>query len=967
MTARHSCEMRERHGRALTQLVRRVAGRGAPGAVALRDAPAFADVLSELGARVVAEQRRGGGDSSGVYLAAAADMLLLLRRPLVVAAGEMETARQAAVLQEGLVRLVGTVTALLEPLEAGEGETGAAAAAAAARLQLPPFRLVAAALAALGQMAATLERWPQVTSADALLATVARTSAERVEAMTASACVAAGLPAATVALLRSLFAPALATGSHSSSRRASAAPPAAIPGADGVAPASWHEAQLLALRLTHCLSLHRETARALVAVGVPRVLMACLAADQAVFDCLHAAGGLALETLWQLLDTAEPSGGANSANSANSAGSAGSAAGSTSHTASLSASLTQSGLRSLAAARNLRNLTLEVLRQPSCARHAVAYLRGAVMRAESVAERSARNDALALLALLAADDSGMRTLLEDAHLPEVLTRFCVCADLRLHHPDVKGLRFANSEEDFEFLKLGLVTLCKYAASDAAVDAMASGRLVELLLSYLQPDFAAGAGEGAVAPASTTSGARRASSALPRRWTLPQFEELQLLSLSTLNALLPRLTAALVAQRGVTKLLTLLYWSLDNSHMADAHRHEEVHEFRGAGNAFHATGDFTHSRALGSSAVVINNGRRVYAYWSLRTLCTLARCEDTAACAAQQDLIDQGLLPRLQDYLRAVVPDEADAMFLKVRAEALRLCAALCKGRPAVQSLFGADGAAVLVPYLSCDPALMEGQAGRKQLQLAALDATWSCLVGCDLTESAFLELQGVFILLDVLERCPPDLHSLTLGILLDLCEGDAALQHALAWQGQTDVRLNVVHLLLTVWKQACTAIECGGVSPDGVVDTAMPTTSLGARWMPLTGALQRDALGTLLAAKAGTFDGDVMPELMEPGATARLLSRLPAPDASPALQDAMQNVRSKVHGMCCLIGFKRCYELVDAPDRLTLAGVEEYLNLKAGEVWQEIQAELAAEGTHVVEVSAWAGGTGLLVGCSHFA
>ena len=137
--------------------------------------------------------------------------------------------------------------------------------------------------------------------------------------------------------------------------------------------------------------------------------------------------------------------------------------------------------------------------------------------------------------------------------------------------------------------------------------------------------------------------------------------------------------------------------------------------------------------------------------------------------------------------------------------------------------------------------------------------------------------------------------------------------------------------------------------------------------MPLTGALQRDALGTLLAAKAGTFDGDVMPELMEPGATARLLSRLPAPDASPALQDAMQNVRSKVHGMCCLIGFKRCYELVDAPDRLTLAGVEEYLNLKAGEVWQEIQAELAAEGTHVVEVSAWAGGTGLLVGCSHFA
>jgi hypothetical protein len=925
--------MVERHGRALAQLVRRAtaaAGDGnAEGLVALRDAPALADLLAELGARIggagEALDASTGAAATDVYLPAAADLLLLLREPLRVAPGELETARQASALQEGLSRLVCTIVTLLEPTT--EDSVG--------QLRLPPFRLVAAALAALGEMAATLERWPRVTPADALLATVARTEEERVEAMTASACVGAGLPTIAAALLSSLFASAHldSNGGGSGGSRA-ARLVATIPGTNGIGAAAWKEAQLLALRLAYRLALHQETARALAAVSVPQLLLACLAAEPSLFDCLGAVGGLAIDTLWAMLDSRGEAAGGLGATAA----------------ASLAASLTQGALRSMTMApRSLRELTLDVLRQPVCARHAVMYLRRAIMQAESQAERAARNDALALVALLASDADGMQRLMDEAHLPETLARFCACADVRMHHPDVRGLRFSNSEEDFELLKLGLVTLCKFAGSDAAVVAMASVRIVELILSYLQPDFAAGAEEVAIAPANSASGARRASSALPRRWTLPQFEELQLLALSTLNALLPHLAHSFVEQRGVTKLLSLLYWALDTSHMAG--QQTEAREFRGAGNAFHATGDFSHSRAMRGQAAVLNNGRRAYAYWALRTLCTLSRGQGDGANAAQQDLIDQGLLQRLQDYLRFAVPDEADEMFLKVRAEALRLCGALCKGRPEVQLLFGAEGAAVLVPYLQCDPALMEGQAGRKQLQLAALDASWSCLVGCDLTERAFLELQGVFILLDVLERCPQDLHSLTLGILMDLCEGDAALQHALAWQGQHDVRLNVVHLLLRVWRDACASLGCEGVAADGIVSTA--PVAPGEAWAPLAGRQQREAMAATLALKAEALEEgrtDVVAALLEPGAAQKLLTQLPSPHSSPALQDAMQNVRAKVHGLCCLFGFQRCYELVEAADRLTLAGVEEYLNLKAGEVWQEIQAELEAEGMQLVEV-----------------
>lgn len=46
----------------------------------------------------------------------------------------------------------------------------------------------------------------------------------------------------------------------------------------------------------------------------------------------------------------------------------------------------------------------------------------------------------------------------------------------------------------------------------------------------------------------------------------------------------------------------------------------------------------------------------------------------------------------------------------------------------------------------------------------------SGVVGCALTEAALLAREGVFMLLDVLDRCVPRLQPLVLGALCDLTE-----------------------------------------------------------------------------------------------------------------------------------------------------------------------------------------------------
>lgn len=70
-------------------------------------------------------------------------------------------------------------------------------------------------------------------------------------------------------------------------------------------------------------------------------------------------------------------------------------------------------------------------------------------------------------------------------------------------------------------------------------------------------------------------------------------------------------------------------------------------------------------------------------------------------------------------------------------------------------------------------------------------------------------------------------------------------------------------------------------------------------------------------------------------------------EPSRAILDLIDNMRSKIYGFFCKIGF------VDLPglheeDYVTLCVIENFLDFKMGEVWQEIVAELEMEGVQLV-------------------
>ena len=67
-----------------------------------------------------------------------------------------------------------------------------------------------------------------------------------------------------------------------------------------------------------------------------------------------------------------------------------------------------------------------------------------------------------------------------------------------------------------------------------------------------------------------------------------------------------------------------------------------------------------------------------------------------------------------------------------------------------------------------------------------------------MTEDYFLEKEGVFLLIDLLESCPKKMHNLVLGCLLDLTENPKAIPHITAWRGKNDQ--SAAHLLCDVWR-----------------------------------------------------------------------------------------------------------------------------------------------------------------------
>jgi len=215
-----------------------------------------------------------------------------------------------------------------------------------------------------------------------------------------------------------------------------------------------------------------------------------------------------------------------------------------------------------------------------------------------------------------------------------------------------------------------------------------------------------------------------------------------------------------------------------------------------------------------------------------------------------------------------------------------------------KELFGNEGVQILVSYLKKRPELVWNGLGYQRLIIGTIDCVWATVVGCIFNEDLFIQSEGVFYLLDILEVSAKSMQNLILGCVLDLSDNPKTLTHMLQWESKDNQ--SVAHFLCALWRDEERGLGVERDENGVILDTSRPLAS-------------------------------ALAEEVE--------SSLPSHVPTKAIVEVSENMRAKIYGIFCRLGFSDLSG-VSQEDQLTLCIVENYLDFKLGEVFKEISAEL---------------------------
>lgn len=363
--------------------------------------------------------------------------------------------------------------------------------------------------------------------------------------------------------------------------------------------------------------------------------------------------------------------------------------------------------------------------------------------------------------------------------------------------------------------------------------------------------------------------------LPREWTPAQLEEIQLHAMSCLVTLSPLLPDDFMLCQGSTRLLLLLEWCTGPE------------DYQGAGNSLHGVGG--------------RGSKKSQMRYCLRIMRAMTATNNDKIL---QDFVDQGAIGQIlcvleKFWISNLIKEEIDVC---TQTDMLSILSVLCEGDTNRQNIVGQEGVKSLVPYLTLDLGALQSGLGHHQLLVSAIDCIWAAVVGYQITEDAFLELEGAYHLLDLLENAPSGFRNMILGCLLDLADNPKTSAHINSWRGNRDD--TAAHLFCELWRQEEAQMGVCRDDKAGVSDFQKP----------LMGSVQGER-GTIPA---------------------------PAFYPSPAIVDISENVRAKIYALFCKMGFGELAGLT-TEDHITLTIIEHYLDFKLGEVWTEIVQELKEE------------------------
>lgn len=93
----------------------------------------------------------------------------------------------------------------------------------------------------------------------------------------------------------------------------------------------------------------------------------------------------------------------------------------------------------------------------------------------------------------------------------------------------------------------------------------------------------------------------------------------------------------------------------------------------------------------------------------------------------------------------------DQIYVEIQSDLLFILSCLSENDLHRKELFGNEGVEILIGYLKKKPEFVWNGLGYQRLIIGTIDCIWATIVGCILNEDHFIQNEGIFYLLDILE------------------------------------------------------------------------------------------------------------------------------------------------------------------------------------------------------------------------
>ncbi|KAG7401956.1 hypothetical protein PHYBOEH_008477 [Phytophthora boehmeriae] len=311
----------------------------------------------------------------------------------------------------------------------------------------------------------------------------------------------------------------------------------------------------------------------------------------------------------------------------------------------------------------------------------------------------------------------------------------------------------------------------------------------------------------------------------------------------------------------------------------------------------------------------------------------------------------------------------------IRRNAILTCASVCRNDNGSnrERFLRANGVRMLVENLEFDPShsILE-----ENILIGVVDAVRSCVIGYAESESAFINDDGIPKLLSILGLAPKALKHQVLAALSEICVNPAAIPSYQAWRSDQhgeDNNASATQMLLRIY--ACE--EAAEQQSDQSAADKVPSTTHKVNRPASTNARQ-SAFQSVTVCRSPSIiaapNNVISPEYSflsrsnrpQSPAFARLKEALiAAQNLTPEKQAAHSilqlenneihpevNLKSRIYAVLEKVSFACEDENLKPQEQVVLEVAKEYPTFKLGEMWQDVERAVHAEGVRPIYADA---------------